>query len=86
MESPLIALFQLTNAFKSLGIKYVVVGSVASSVHGDYRASADVDVVAAISEKQIRSLVNTLSDHYLRTWAERVGVSDLLERALNETR
>ncbi len=79
MESPLLALFQLIDAFKVVGIDYVVVGSFASSVHGDYRATADIDVVAEISEKQIRPLVN------LRLWAERAGVLDLLERASKET-
>jgi hypothetical protein len=64
MENPLIALFQLINAFKAVGIDYVVVGSVASSVHGDYRASADVDVVAEISNSQVRPLVDALSNDF----------------------
>jgi hypothetical protein len=64
MESPLIALFQLINAFKAVGIDYVVVGSVASSVHGDYRASADIDVVADISIEKVQPLVNALSDDF----------------------
>ncbi len=64
MESPLIALFQLINAFKAVGIDYVVVGSVASSVHGDYRTSADIDVVADIRSEQVRPLVNALSDDF----------------------
>jgi hypothetical protein len=64
MESPLIALFQLIKAFKAVGIDYVIVGSFASSVHGDYRASAAIDVVAQISNKQIRPLVNALSDDF----------------------
>jgi len=42
MERPLIALFRLIDGFESVGIEYVVVGSIASSVHGEYRASADV--------------------------------------------
>ena len=65
-EGPLSALCQLIDAFKAVGIDYVVVGSVASSVHGAYRASADVDVVAEISNQQIRPLVNALSgDFYI---------------------
>jgi hypothetical protein len=60
MESPLIALFQLIDAFKAVGIEYVVVGSLASSIHGEYRASADIDVVAAISTEQVHPLVNAL--------------------------
>jgi hypothetical protein len=64
MESPLIALFQLVDAFMEIGIDYVVVGSVASSVHGDYRASADIDVIAEMSTGQIRPLVNALKDDF----------------------
>jgi hypothetical protein len=64
MENPIIALFQLINAFKAVGIDYVVVGSVASSVHGDYRTSADIDVVADISKEQVRPLVNALRDDF----------------------
>lgn len=64
MENPLIALFQLTKAFKALGIKYVIVGSLASSVHGDYRASADVDVVAEITNQDIEPLVDALGDDF----------------------
>lgn len=66
MESPLIALFQLVDAFKAIQIDYVVVGSIASSFHGDYRASADIDVIARISTAQIRPLVDALSkDFYI---------------------
>lgn len=60
MERPLIALFRLIDGFESVGIEYVVVGSIASSVHGEYRASADVDVVANVVRKQVQPLVNNL--------------------------
>src|SRR5258708_34930304 len=64
MESPLIALFQLIDAFKAVGIDYVVVGSLASSIHGEYRASADIDVVAAMSTEQVHPLVNALMGQF----------------------
>ncbi len=60
MERPLIALFRLIDGFESVGIEYVVVGSIASSVHGEYRASADVDVVANVVGKQVEPLLNNL--------------------------
>jgi hypothetical protein len=65
MESPLVALFQLIDAFKILGIDYVVVGSLASSVHGEYRASADLDVLTKISLGHVSSLVNSLAGFYI---------------------
>jgi len=64
MENPFIVLLQIVSAFEAIGIDYVVVGSVASSVHGDYRASADIDVVADISNEQVRPLVNALRDDF----------------------
>ena len=64
MESPLTALFQLIDAFKTLGIDYVIVGSIASSVHGDYRSSADVDVLAKLSVERVNPLVKALSNHF----------------------
>lgn len=64
MESPLIALFQLIHAFKNLGIEYVVVGSLASSVHGDYRTSADVDVLAKLSVQHVGPLVEALAGNF----------------------
>jgi hypothetical protein len=77
MENPIIALFQLINAFKAVGIDYVVVGSVASSVHGDYRTSADIDVVADISNEQVRPLVNALRDDF---YIDDVSVSKAIAR------
>ena len=60
MESPLVVLFEITNAFDSLGIDYVVVGSLASSIHGEYRASGDIDMVAEIQPEHIGRLVSCL--------------------------
>lgn len=60
MESPLVVLFEITNAFDSLGIDYVLVGSMASSVHGEYRASGDIDLVAEIQPEHIGLLVSRL--------------------------
>lgn len=66
MERPLIALFRLIDGFESVGIDYVVVGSIASSLHGEYRASADVDVVADVIREQAASLVSNLRpDFYI---------------------
>lgn len=52
------------------GIRDFVTGSFASSVHGEFRATNDIDLVADLDE------------HYLRHWAAWLGVGDLLERVL----
>jgi len=64
MENPLVVLFQLARAFDQLGIDYVVVGSVASSIHGEYRASGDVDIVADLKYESIEPLVAALREEF----------------------
>ncbi len=64
MENPFIVLLQIVSAFEAIGIDYVVVGSLASSIHGDYRASADIDIVAEIRDEQIDPLVNALRTNF----------------------
>jgi len=64
MENPLVVLFEITNAFDSLGIDYVVVGSIASSIHGEFRASGDIDIVAQIQHEHVEPLVRTLETHF----------------------
>jgi hypothetical protein len=76
MESPFVALFQLIDAFTAAGINYVVVGSLASSLHGEYRASADIDVVADIADAQVLPLLNMLSgDFYVDDLVARRAVA-----------
>jgi hypothetical protein len=50
----------LIGLLDSLGIGYFIGGSVASSIHGTPRATMDVDVVAAISQEQVKRLVEGL--------------------------
>lgn len=64
MENPLVVLLEITNVFDSLGIEYVVVGSIASSVHGEYRASGDIDMVADIQPEHIEKLVGRLENTF----------------------
>lgn len=46
------------------GIRYVVGGSLASSMHGEPRSTLDVDLVADIRPAQLDPLVTSLSDDY----------------------
>lgn len=64
IENPLVVLFELTHAFDSLAIDYVVVGSIASSIHGEYRASGDIDIIADIRPDQIEPLVSRLEMNF----------------------
>ncbi len=60
MESPLDVLSQVARALDALGIAYVVVGSFASSLHGVYRTTADIDIVADIEPAQVAPLASAL--------------------------
>lgn len=60
MESPLDVLSQVARTLDALGIAYVVVGSFAGSLHGVYRATADIDIVADLAPEQVAPLVSAL--------------------------
>ncbi|MEW5766846.1 MAG: hypothetical protein AB1797_04365 [bacterium] len=47
----------LVNAFKSLGIQYLITGSIASIFYGEPRFTNDIDVVADIGEQHISGLL-----------------------------
>ncbi|MEO7520902.1 MAG: DUF6036 family nucleotidyltransferase [Gemmatimonas sp.] len=47
------------------GIEYFVTGSFASSVHGEFRATNDIDIVAALDVRRLESLLAELSHTFL---------------------
>jgi hypothetical protein len=64
MENPLAVLIQVARAFDALAIEYVVVGSFASSIHGEYRASGDIDIIADLELRHIEPLVAALKEEF----------------------
>lgn len=77
MQNPLSVLLRVTQAFDQLGISYFLVGSMASSAHGMYRASGDIDIVARITEEHVRRLVDSLtSDFYIDDLAIRRALAN----------
>jgi len=56
----LAVLSQVIDAFESLSIAYHVGGSVASSAHGAFRTTMDVDLVADIRPKHAEALAESL--------------------------
>jgi hypothetical protein len=64
MDLPLSVLSQVTAILEQLGIRYVLVGSFASSIHGMYRSTADIDIVADIKAEQTRPLFEALRDSF----------------------
>ena len=64
MDLPLSVLLQVTITLEQQNISYVLVGSFASSIHGMYRSTADIDILADIHPDQIRPLFNVLKDSF----------------------
>lgn len=64
MDLPLSVLSQITAILNDHGIRYVLVGSFASSIHGMYRSTADIDIVADIKTEQVHSLFEALKNDF----------------------
>jgi hypothetical protein len=58
------ALNQLISALDSVGIRYAVGGSLASSAHGAFRATEDGDIVAAVVPAQLGPLARALGSNW----------------------
>lgn len=58
------ALVELKQALDSAGIDYMIVGSLASSVHGLPRATRDADLVVAIEQWQVKRLATALEPKF----------------------
>ena len=68
---PLQAALQVAAALECCGVRYLVGGSVASSVTGEPRSTMDVDLVVALTQEDVEPLVT-------------LRVTDLLDRALGQ--
>ena len=57
-------LSSVTTALENVGIRYVLVGSFASSTHGMYRATADIDILTDLKVEQVHPLFESLRDAF----------------------
>jgi hypothetical protein len=64
MDLPFSVLSQVTATLDQQDITYVLVGSFASSIHGMYRSTADIDILADIHPDHIRPLFNILQNSF----------------------
>lgn len=80
MSDPLAnVIHQVTSALTRMGIRYAIVGSLASSAHGAYRATADGDLLAEIPPQRAQELARLLGPDW---YAD----GDMMERALRAHR
>jgi hypothetical protein len=67
---------RFTRVLDRLGVRYVVGGSIASSIHGHTRSTQDVDVVADLQTGHVLPLVSALAgDFYIDEAAVRDAVA-----------
>ena len=64
LSEPLQITRRVVQEFEHLGIRYLVGGSLASSLHGIPRATNDVDIVAEIKNENVPSLVKALEPEF----------------------
>ena len=75
-----LVLKQLTDALDDLKIDYAIGGSIASSLYGKVRFTQDADITVAAFAVQSQ----TLDTEYLRNCSEQLGLSDILQKAIDE--
>ena len=74
-SDPLQVALQVAEAFEACGLRYLVGGSLASSISGEPRSTLDVDIVVAMTEADVgRFLVALGSDFYADDAAVRRAV------------
>ena len=79
MDLPSSVLVSLTTILEDVGVHYVLVGSFASSIHGIYRATADIDILNELRIEQVHPLFESLNntfyvdEHTMRNAAARGG-------------
>ena len=64
LAEPIRVTVLVTATLDALGIPYLVGGSLASSVHGVPRSTADVDLVADIGTRHVEALVSSLQEEF----------------------
>ncbi len=64
LGDPLLVVGKIASVLDALGVRYVVGGSVASSVYGIPRATQDVDLVAELFGKHVEPFVQALSPEF----------------------
>lgn len=64
LSEPVLVVAELARVFDAIGIRYVVGGSVASSLYGIPRATQDVDLVADVKNSHVDAIVAALTGDF----------------------
>jgi hypothetical protein len=63
-DETLEVILDVVSRLETLGIPYVIGGSFASSTHGEYRASGDVDLLIELPAARVDEVVRALQGEY----------------------
>ncbi len=66
----------VATAFQREDVTYFISGSLASSVHGEFRATNDVDIVAALEQRHLPGLVDGLSGEFITDLHQAIAALD----------
>lgn len=64
LSEPVLVVARLARTFDTLGIRYVVGGSVASSLYGIPRATQDIDIVADVRSSHVEGITKALEGDF----------------------
>lgn len=67
----------VAQALQELRVRFYVCGSVASSAHGEMRATADIDVVAELQTEQVAPFIKLLGEMF---YADEVSMKEAIAR------
>jgi hypothetical protein len=76
-SEPVLVMAKLARVFDSLGIRYVVGGSLASSIYGIPRATQDVDFVADLRLSHVEAITSALTEEF---YVDADMISDAIKR------
>ena len=77
MDDIIAITLRLASVCEQLGIRYVVGGSLASSLHGIPRATQDVDLVLEIGQDDVAAFVNSLRDDF---YLDEAAIREAIDR------
>ena len=77
MDNPFAVLSRIATVLNEQRIAYVLVGSLASSLHGMYRSTADIDIVADVKSDQVIPLLAALQEDF---YVDELAVREAIDR------
>ena len=70
-----LVLNQVISAFEELSIDYFITGSIASGVRGEFRATNDIDILAAIEPEDTDKFVDLVEQDF---YADRISIANAI--------